>query len=93
MDATGRRPRLGALTLRFLFAVAGRINIVLDMLWMPSDRSCQSLRDKLPHSYVVKAGAEPAGPARLLVYQQRCVMGMSFVFQELQPLSQPSTGR
>jgi uncharacterized RDD family membrane protein YckC len=92
VDAAGRQPGLGTLSLRFLFAVAGPINIVLDMLWIPSDRWRQSLRDKLAHTYVVKAGAEPAGTARV-VYRQHYLMGMSFVFQELEPLSAPSTGR
>ncbi len=36
VDVTGQQPGLGALTLRFLFAVAGPIDIVLDMFWIPS---------------------------------------------------------
>jgi uncharacterized RDD family membrane protein YckC len=82
VDAWSRPPGFGPLNLRLLFAVIGPINIVLDMLWIPSDPWKQSLRDKFARTYVVRAGAQAAGPARL-VYRQYYVMGMSFVFQEL----------
>ena len=83
VDAHGRPPGLWMLSLRLLCAVAGPLNIVLDILWIPSDRHRQSLRDKIAHTYVVKAGARPAGPARR-VFRSYYIMGMSFVFQELE---------
>ena len=73
------------MTLRLLFAVLGPFNIVLDLLWIPSDPYKQSLRDKVAHTYVVKASAPPAGPARV-VYRNYYMMGMSFVFQEIESL-------
>lgn len=86
VDVRGRPPGVGALSVRLLFAVAGPINVVLDMMWIPSDRCRQSLRDKVAHTYVVKARARPAGPG-LIVYRQYYLMGMSFLFQELEPLA------
>lgn len=86
VDVRGRPPGVGALSVRLLFAVAGPINVVLDMMWIPSDRCRQSLRDKIAHTYVVKAQARPAGSA-LIVYRQYSLMGMSFLFQELEPLA------
>jgi uncharacterized RDD family membrane protein YckC len=85
VDMHGRPPGLGPLTVRLLFAVAGPLNVILDMMWIPSDRHRQSLRDKVAHTYVVKTRARPAGPA-LLVYRQYSLMGMSLLLQELEPL-------
>jgi len=85
VDVRGQPPSQRALTLRLLFAVLGPFNIVLDLLWIPSDPYKQSLRDKVAHTYVVKASAPPAGPARV-VYRNYYMMGMSFVFQEIEPL-------
>ena len=85
VDARGQAPSWSALSLRLLFAIFGPINFVVDMLWIPSDPCKQSLRDKLAHTYVVKAGARAAGPARV-VYRSYHLMGMAFVFREIEPL-------
>jgi hypothetical protein len=85
VDAHGQVPSRRALSLRLLFAVAGPFNIVFDMLWIPSDPWKQSLRDKVAHTYVVTAHAHPAGPARV-VYRNYYMMGMSIVFQEIEPV-------
>ena len=86
VDVRGELPSWGALSLRLLFAVFGPINFVIDMLWIPSDPCKQSLRDKLTHTYVVKAGARAAGPARL-VYRNYYLLGMAFVFREIEPVT------
>ena len=91
VDAYGRPPGLGALTLRLSFGLLGPFNVVLDMLWIPFDRHKQALRDKLAHTYVVKANAEPAGPARV-VFRTYYIMGMSFVFQDVEPVAVGSGG-
>jgi uncharacterized RDD family membrane protein YckC len=86
VDAYGRRPGLGALTLRLAFGILGPMNIVLDLLWIPFDRHKQSLRDKVAHTYVVKAGAQPAGPARV-VLRTYSIMGMAFVVRDVEAVS------
>jgi uncharacterized RDD family membrane protein YckC len=92
VDAYGRSPGLAALTLRLAFGILGPINIVLDLLWIPSDRHKQSLRDKFAHTYVVKAGAQPAGPARIILRTHH-VMGMAFVFRDVEAMSVGGAGR
>jgi len=86
VDARGQSPSWSALSLRLLFAVVGPINFVIDLLWIPSDPCKQSLRDKLAHTYVVKLGASAAGPARV-VYRNYYLLGMAFVFREIEPLT------
>lgn len=92
VDPYGRPPGLGALTLRLSFGLLGPLNVILDMLWIPSNRHKQALRDKFAHTYVVKANAEPAGPARV-VLRNYYIMGMSFVFQDVEPVAVGSGGR
>jgi uncharacterized RDD family membrane protein YckC len=91
VDAYGRTPGLGALTLRLAFGILGPINIILDLLWIPSDRHKQSLRDKFAHTYVVKAGAQPAGPARV-VLRTYYIMGMAFEFRDVEAVSVGGAG-
>jgi uncharacterized RDD family membrane protein YckC len=91
VDAYGRPPGLGALTLRLAFGLLGPVNFLLDVLWIPSDRHKQSLRDKFAHTYVVKTGAQPAGPARV-VHRTYYVMGMAFVFQDVEAVSVGGSG-
>jgi uncharacterized RDD family membrane protein YckC len=86
VNAYGQPPSQWALSLRLLFAVVGPLNFVLDILWIPSDPCKQSLRDKLAHSYVVKQSAQAAGRARV-VYRNYYILGMAFVFQEIEPLA------
>ncbi len=92
VDAYGRPPGLGALTLRLSFGLLGPFNVLLDTLWIPFDRHKQALRDKLAHTYVVKANAEPAGPARV-VFRTYSIVGMSFVFQDVEPVAVGTGGR
>jgi len=86
VDACGRPPGLGALTVRLGFGVLWPLNLVLDALWIPFDRRKQSLRDQFARTYVVRANARPAGPARVVLRSCR-VMGIAFVFQEVESLS------
>jgi len=86
VDPYGRPPDLEALTLRLLFGLAGPLNIVLDALWIPFNRHRQALRDRLAHTYVVKASAEPAGAARV-VTRTYSVLGLSFAFEDIEPIA------
>ena len=86
VDPYGRPPDLEALTLRLMFALAGPLNIILDVLWIPFNRHHQALRDRLAQTYVVKAGAEPAGAARVVERTYR-VLGISFAVEEVEPIA------
>ena len=86
VDAYGRPPGLGALTLRLAFGILGPLNIVLDLVWILSGQHRQALRDKFAHTYVVKAGAQPAGPARV-VLRTHHVLGVAVVFRDVEAVS------
>ena len=80
----GSHPGIPSLTLRFLFSVFGPLNFLFDLLWIPSDKHRQALRDKFAHTYVVRADAKPAGHGRI-VYCSYHVLGASYLFQEVRP--------
>lgn len=69
---------------RFLFMVFGPVNFLVDLLWISTDPMRQTLRDKLAHTYVVKADATPAGEGRI-VYRYYHILGWSFIFREVEP--------
>lgn len=69
---------------RFFFMVLGPVNFLIDILWVSTDPMRQTLRDKMAHTYVVKADATPAGQGRI-VYRHYHIMGWSFIFREVQP--------
>ena len=62
----GRTPGWGALTMRFAFAFLGPVNWALDLLFLSGDRYRQAVRDKLAHTLVIRAGAQPAGEGRVV---------------------------
>jgi uncharacterized RDD family membrane protein YckC len=78
----GKIASVPALTLRLLFAPLGPLNWFVDLAWISSDTHRQSLRDKLAHTYVVMANAQPAGTDRIL-YRYYDILGYSFLFQEV----------
>jgi uncharacterized RDD family membrane protein YckC len=84
VDLRGEPPGLFALTIRFLFGVLGPLNVGLDLVWIPSDRNRQALRDKFAHTYVIRADAQPSGRGRIL-YTTYYLLGTALVFQEMTP--------
>jgi uncharacterized RDD family membrane protein YckC len=64
VDIRGDSPRSLRVTFRLLLALMGGYSSVLglvDLLWITGDDHKQALRDKLAHTYVIRAGAQPAG--------------------------------
>jgi uncharacterized RDD family membrane protein YckC len=82
VNLQGRRPSVASLTMRFLFIFFGPLTCLLDLFWIPGDRHRQALRDKFAHTYVIGAAAQPAGRGEL-AYVPYCLMGWTFVFQEV----------
>jgi len=80
----GLRPGVCALTLRLLFSVIGPLNLLLDLVWIPSDAQRQALRDKFAHTYVVKAGSTPEGRGKV-VYANYHILNTAFIFAEVRP--------
>jgi len=88
VNVQGMRPSIYALTIRLLFAVFGPFNVLLDLIWITSDRYRQALRDKFAHTYVVRSVAVPTGHGRV-VYRSYYVMGASFLFAEIEANERP----
>ena len=82
VDLHGRRPAFLSYVGRFLFSILGPFNLVVDLLWLWTDPHGQTLRDKMAHSYVVRARAEPLGWGEV-VYASYHILGMSLVFAEV----------
>jgi uncharacterized RDD family membrane protein YckC len=56
----------GALILRATFVSFGPFIWFLDLVWLYDDRHRQALHDKVAQTYVIKAGAQPAGKGRIV---------------------------
>ena len=82
VEFTGQPPGLFSLTLRFLFFAIGPINYLVDLIWVGGDRQGQALRDKLAHTYVVRAQAAPAGQGRFR-YVTCDLMGCNVILKEV----------
>lgn len=90
VDVRGCVPSLASLTLRLGFVMFGPLNPLLDLLWIPSDRHRQALRDKFAHTYVVRVRAKPAGSAPIK-FCPYFAFGWSFLFQEVDSAAQASS--
>lgn len=91
----GEHPSLLALTVRYLFAVFGPANVIIDLLWIGNDPYRQALRDKFAQTYVIRKDAHPAGQG-IIGYGTYFVLGTSFMFVEVRPsvagISKPTPG-
>ena len=79
----GQTASLSALTLRMLLAPLGPLNWFMDLAWLSGDKHRQALRDKLAHTYVVKAKAEPVGTGKI-IFRYYDILGFNFLFQEIE---------
>jgi uncharacterized RDD family membrane protein YckC len=82
VNLQGNNPSVYSLTLRLIFAVIGPLNILLDLLWIPSDPHRQSLRDKFASTYVVKRNAQVAGRGEI-IFRKYSIFGWNLLFQEV----------
>jgi RDD family len=83
VNLKGERPSVGSLIARLLFALAGPLNFVLDIMWLTGDSNRQALRDKFAGTYVVRRGARPAGTGPV-VLRNYMFWGMTFLFREVE---------
>ena len=84
VNLRGETHSVASLFIRMLFAAFGPLNLLFDLLWIPSDPCRQALRDKFAHTYVVRRGASPDGTGRI-TYGHYTVLGASYLFQEVRP--------
>jgi len=81
----GDSPTTARLTFRLVFAMIGAYSTgwgVFDLLWITGDDHRQALRDKLAHTYVVKASATPAGRGPV-VYDLHHVLAWTLLLPEV----------
>jgi uncharacterized RDD family membrane protein YckC len=79
---SGEPATLAQCTLRFMFLFFGPLNGFVDSLWLASDPNRQALRDKFARTYVIRAGALPAGSGPI-VYTNYFIAALSFLFAEV----------
>jgi len=93
VDLKGHRPSLLTATGRSLLLVGFRSLFLLDALWPMSDRSGQTLRDKLTGTRVVKRSAKPVGTGTLALVAFN-ILGLSLILREVKtsPESGPGDG-
>jgi uncharacterized RDD family membrane protein YckC len=89
VNLQGNQPSVVSLIIRLLFALIGPFNFVIDLFWVGGDPYRQALRDKLAHTYVIRKGAQPAGPGRI-VYANYTIFGFNFLFQEVRTATEVS---
>jgi uncharacterized RDD family membrane protein YckC len=70
----GNPPSYWALVVRLTFGFFGPLNWLLDLVWLSNDPHRQALRDKFANTYVVKAGAAPAGTGPITTKQYMILM-------------------
>jgi uncharacterized RDD family membrane protein YckC len=82
VNMKGDRPGILSLSGRLLFALAGPINFLFDILWLTGDKDRQAFRDKFAGTYVVRKHSSPAGVGAI-VMRTYMFWGMTFLFKEV----------
>lgn len=78
----GERPGYWALITRLMFGFFGPFNWIFDLVWLSNDPNRQALRDKFANTYVINAGAVPAGTGPVTL-QQYDILMFNFLFREV----------
>jgi hypothetical protein len=79
----GKIPSWSSLTFRLMFALLGPLNWLFDLIFASGDEHRQAIRDKFASTYVVKAGAQPAG-SRKVVCRYCHLFGYTLLFREIE---------
>jgi hypothetical protein len=82
VNLRGEQPSILSLVGRLLFALAGPLNFVFDVLWLTGDGDRQAFRDKFASTYVVRRRATPAGVGKI-VMRTYMFSGLTFLFKEV----------
>ncbi len=82
VNLNGEKPSILRMTGRLCLWLVGPFNLLIDLLWVTTDRHKQTLRDKLAGTYVVKKGAVPCGRGRIRAVHY-FLFGLSILFPEV----------
>ena len=82
VDLQGKKPSIFKMIIRALLLILGPFEFIIDLIWLTSETTKQTLRDKYVGTYVVDERANPVGNARLQTVTLG-VMGLSFTYREV----------
>ncbi|MFQ5599216.1 MAG: RDD family protein [Candidatus Krumholzibacteriia bacterium] len=83
VNLQGQQPSRLDMANRFVMAWLGPLNILVDLLWIPSDENRQALRDKFAGTYVIKRNAKPSGHG-LVICATYFLLGFTWTFREVE---------
>jgi len=90
VDLNGNQPSLFKMITRFALLVTGPLNIIIDMIWLTSEQTKQTLRDKIAGTYVIKQDSLPI-ELGIIKYKHLDVMGYALSIKEVQRLNNNPT--
>ncbi len=83
VDLKGQRPSIFKMILRELLILLGPFELFTDIIWMTSEATKQTLRDKYVGTYVIRQTAIPVGKGRLQNVSLG-FMGWNLMYREVQ---------
>ncbi|MEJ2156269.1 MAG: RDD family protein [Desulfobacteraceae bacterium] len=83
VDLKGERPSVFKMILRELLILLGPFELFTDIVWLTSEATKQTLRDKYVGTYVIRQNAIPVGKGRLQNVSLG-FMGWNLVYREVQ---------
>ena len=88
VDLSGNQPSLFKMITRFALLVIGPLEFILDMIWLTSEPTKQTLRDKIAGTYVIKQDSLPIEYG-VIKYKHLDVMGYALSIKEVQKINNP----
>ena len=82
VDLQGKKPSVIKMIIRVLFLLIGPFEIIIDLFWLASEKTKQTLRDKYVGTYVVDERAHPVKKTKLQTVTLG-VMGWSITYREV----------
>lgn len=82
VDLKGNRPTIFKMILRVFMLFFGPFELIFDIIWLTSEATKQTLRDKYVGTYVVNRHAIPVGKAKLQNVTLG-VMGWNLMYREI----------
>jgi uncharacterized RDD family membrane protein YckC len=82
VNLKGEKPSIFKMVLRASLLVLGPFELVIDIIWLTSEATKQTLRDKYVGTYVVNKEAQPIGKSKLQNVSLG-VMGWNLMYREI----------
>jgi uncharacterized RDD family membrane protein YckC len=82
VNLKGEKPSIFKMVLRASLLVLGPFELVIDIMWLTSEATKQTLRDKYVGTYVVNKAAQPIGKSKLQ-NASLGVMGWNLLYREI----------